>query len=133
MRVHILRKILIVFIFFAPVISYSGCKKQAKCGCNGDVLNTLVAVPSTVYFNETGTNIQFIPLDDQYSQYNFCNPSEMFQLLTKYKSGDVLQVSGRAYWDCNYLYQSSNSQYQYGSKIYVVQGTDVSVNLYGKK
>jgi hypothetical protein len=133
MRVHILRKILIAFIFFTPVISYSGCKKQAKCGCNGDVLFSLSAKPSNVYFNETGTNIQFVPLDETYAQYTFCNPSEMFQKLSKYKSGDILQVSGQAFWDCNYLYQSSNYQYQTSGKVYNVVGTDVSVNLYGKK
>jgi len=133
MRVHILRKILVVFIFFAPVISYSGCKKQAKCGCDGDVLFSLSARPSTVYFNEAGTNIQFIPLDEPYSTYYFCNPTEMFPKLTDYKSGDVLQVSGRVYWECNFLYQSSNSSYQTYQKVYQIQVTDVTVNLYGKK
>lgn len=133
MRVHILRKILVVFIFFAPVISYSGCKKQAKCGCDGDVLFSLAARPSTVYFNETGTNIQFIPLDEPYSTYYFCNPTEMFPKLTDYKSGDVLQVSGSVYWECNFLYQSSNSSYQTYQKVYQIQVTDVTVNLYGKK
>ena len=133
MRVHILRKILVVFIFFAPVISYSGCKKQAKCGCDGDVLFSLLARPSTVYFNEAGTNIQFIPLDEPYSTYYFCNPTEMFPKLTDYKSGDVLQVSGRVYWECNFLYQSSNSSYQTYQKVYQIQVTDVTVNLYGKK
>jgi len=133
MRVHILRKILVVFIFFAPVISYSGCKKQAKCGCDGDVLFSLTSEPATVYYNETGTNIQFITLADSYSTYYFCNPTEMFPKLTDYKSGDVLQVSGRVYWECNYLYQSSNSSYQTYQKVYQIQVTDVTVNLYGKK
>jgi len=133
MRVHILRKILVVFIFFAPVISYSGCKKQAKCGCDGDVLFSLTSEPATVYYNETGTNIQFITLADSYSTYYFCNPTEMFPKLTDYKSGDVLQVSGRVYWECNFLYQSSNSSYQTYQKVYQIQVTDVTVNLYGKK
>jgi hypothetical protein len=133
MRVHILRKILVVFIFFAPVISYSGCKKQAKCGCDGDVLFSLTSEPSTVYFNETGTNIQFMTLADPYSTYYFCNPTEMFPKLTDYKSGDVLQVSGRVFWECNYLYQSSNSSYQTYQKVYQIMVSDVTVNLYGKK
>lgn len=133
MRVHILRKILIAFIILAPVISYSGCKKQAKCGCDGDVLFSLTSKPATVYFNETGTSIQFTTLDDPYSQYQFCNPSVIFKMLSDYKSGDILQVSGQVFWECNYLYQSSNSTYQTGYKVYVVQGTDVSVNLFGKK
>lgn len=133
MKGSIIRKFLVILIIVIPVFSYSGCKKQAKCGCDGDVLFTLSNVQAYVYYNETGTDIQFVRLDDPYSTYNFCNPGEMFPKFTDYKSGDVLLVSGRAYWDCNYLYQSSNYSYQSYQKIYVVQVTDVTVNLYGKK
>ena len=120
-------------IILAPVFSYSGCKKQAKCGCGKDILFTLTNRQATVIYNETGTNIYFTPLDDPYSTYNFCNPGEMFPKFKDYKSGDVLLVSGHAYWECNYLYQSSN--YSYGSpyKVYMIQVTDVTVDLYGKK
>ncbi len=52
-----------------------------------------------------------MPLVDPYSQYNFCNPSEMFPKLAEYKSGDQLLVSGLAYWNCTYLNQVSNSYY----------------------
>ncbi len=133
MKGSIIRKLLVILIIVIPVFSYSGCKKQAKCGCDGDVLFTLTNVQATVYYNESGTDIKFVRLDDPYSTYNFCNPGEMFPKFTDYKSGDVLLVSGRAYWDCNYLYQSSNYSYQSYQKIYVVQVTDVTVNLYGKK
>ena len=133
MRGQIIRKILVVLIILAPVFSYSGCKKQAKCGCGKDILFTLTNRQATVIYNETGTNIYFTPLDDPYSTYNFCNPGEMFPKFKDYKSGDVLLVSGHAYWECNYLYQSSN--YSYGSpyKVYMIQVTDVTVDLYGKK
>jgi hypothetical protein len=130
---NIIRKILVALIIIVPVFSYSGCKKQAKCGCDGDTLYTLTNAQAKVYYNETGTNITFTTLSDPYSTYNFCNPGEMFEKFKDYKSGDVLQVSGRVFWECNYLYQSSNYSYQTYYKVYMIQVTDVTVDLYGKK
>lgn len=131
--VRILRKLIIVLIIITPAVSYSGCKKQAKCGCGNDVVRSLTNAKATVYFNDSGTNISFTLAEDPYSTYNFCNPGEMFPKLQDYKSGDQLLVSGHAYWECNYVYQSSN--YSYGSmyKVYMVQVTDLYVDLYGKK
>jgi hypothetical protein len=132
MKSNILRKILVILIILAPAVSYSGCKKQAKCGCGKDVLFTLTNQPARVYW-ETGSTISFKTLSDPYSTYNFCNPSEMFSKLSEYKSGDELLVSGHAYWDCSYLSQSSNSSYQSYYKIYQIQVTNVYMDLYGKK
>jgi len=133
MKGNILNKILVLMIFVAPAVSYSGCKKQAKCGCGKDVLFTLTNEPSNVFW-ETGSNISFRRLADPYSTYNFCNPSEMFKTMTDYKSGDELLVSGHVYWNCSYVNQSSNGSY-YSSmyKIYDVQVTDVHMVGYGKK
>jgi hypothetical protein len=133
MRGQIVRKFIVILIILAPVFSYSGCKKQAKCGCDGDVLFTLDKVEATVTYNETGTIIRFSTLSDPYSTYNFCNPGEMFPKLKDFKSGDVLLVSGSAFWECNYLYQSSNYSYQSYYKVYEMQVSDVTVDLYGKK
>jgi len=133
MRAVIIRKILVVLIIAIPVFSYSGCKKQARCGCGKDVLFTLTLEPATVNYNETKTYITISRLNDPYSRYDFCNPGEMAPKLEDYKSGDVIQVSGDVFWECNYLYQSSN--YSYGSpyRVYMIQVTDITVNLYGKK
>jgi len=133
MRGKVIKKILVVLIILAPVFSHPGCKKQAKCGCDGDVLYSLTNKQATVYFNETGTNITFSTTDNPYATYNFCNPGEMFPKFTNYKSGDELLISGHVYWECNYLYQSSNSSYQSYYKVYMIYVTDVTVNLYGKK
>lgn len=133
MRGHIIRKILVVLIIIAPVFSYSGCKKQAKCGCGKDVLFTLTKDPSTVYFTQTGTSITFTRYGNSFDTYMFCNPGEMFPKFTDFKSGDLLLVSGLVYWDCNYLYQSSNYSYQSYYKVYQVQVTDVEKSPYGKK
>jgi hypothetical protein len=132
MRSRILRKLLVILIVIIPVFSGTDCKKQARCGCEGDVLYTFTLTPCTVYWS-TGATISFTTLNDPYSTYTFCNPTEMFQKLTDAKSGDVLQVSGHIYWDCNYLYQSSNYSYSSLYKQYVVQGSNISSNLYGKK
>jgi hypothetical protein len=51
MRGYIIRKILIVLIIIAPVFSYSGYKKSARCGCGKDILFPLTNEPATVYFD----------------------------------------------------------------------------------
>jgi hypothetical protein len=134
MRSGILRKLTVLLIIVLPVFSVADCKKQEKCGCDGDVLFTLDRTQAHVYFNENGSNIFFTPLNEPYSTYYFCNPGEMFPKLADSKSGDILLVSGKAYWECNFLYQSSNySYYSSPQKIYQVQVTNVVVDLYGKK
>jgi hypothetical protein len=133
MRRLILRKLLVVLIAVIPIFSYSDCKKQAKCGCKGDVLVTFTEEQATVYWETTGASITFTTPSQPYSQYNFCNPGEMFPKLADFKSGDMLLVSGHVFWDCNFLYQSSNYSYQSAVKQYQVMVTDVTKNLYGKK
>lgn len=129
----ILRKLLVILVVIIPAFSVTDCKKQAKCGCDGDMLFTLTRAQATVYFNETGTNITFTPLDNPYASYYFCNPQEMFPKLADSKSGDILLISGHAFWECNFLYQSSNYSY-YSSmyKVYQIVVTDVVSDLYGK-
>lgn len=133
MKINIIRKILVFAVILAPIVINSDCQKQAKCGCEGDVLFSLEKEAATVYYNETGTNITFTRLNDPYSTFNFCNPGEMFPKFTDYKSGDVLLVSGSCFWECNYLYQSSNYSYTSYYKVYMINVTDVTVDLYGKK
>jgi hypothetical protein len=115
------------------MLSYSGCKKQPKCGCNGDIVLTLNNDPAKVFFNEGGTNITFTRLADPTATFYFCNPGQMFPKLAESKTGDILLVSGTAFWECNYVYQSSNYTYQPYYKVYMLQATDLVVNLYGKK
>jgi hypothetical protein len=131
---NLLRKILVILIIVLPAISYSGCKKQKKCGCGKDVLFSFTNEPCYVYFNETGTIITLQTVNDMYSQYTFCNPVEIFPKLEKYKSGDQLMVSGNVYWDCNYVWQSSNQSYQTSMyKVYNIAVTNVYLDMYGKK
>jgi hypothetical protein len=131
MRGNTIRRILVALIIVAPIISYTGCRKQAQCGCGKDVLSTLVGASAYIYW-QTSASISFQIVGDVYSTYNFCNPTEMFPKLSENKSGDILQISGQVYWNCTYVYQSSNSSYQSLYRVYDVQVTDVFVNLYGK-
>lgn len=133
MRGYFIRKLLLSLIIIVPVFSSTDCKKQPKCGCEGDMLFTLSKTQAMVYFNEDGTSISFQTLNDSYSSYNICNPSDMFPGMSDANSGDILLVSGTVYWDCTYLYQSSNSSYQNPYKVYSVQGTEILLDLYGKK
>jgi hypothetical protein len=134
MKNKVLRKLLVIAIMIIPVLSYSDCKKQAKCGCDGDILFSLTKAQAHVYYNETGTTITCTLLTEPYSTYNFCNPGEMFPKLENSKSGDILLVSGDAYWECNYLYQTSNGgSYQTYYKVYMLNVTDVTTDMYGKK
>ncbi len=132
MRGKIIRKILLVLIIVVPVFSYSDCKKQPKCGCGKDIIFEIVDEQVAVYFNSTGTTITFTRSSDPYSTYYFCNPVEMFPNLANNKTGDELELSGHVYWDCSYVYQSSNSTYQNPYKVYQVEVTSLTTNLYGK-
>jgi hypothetical protein len=135
MRGKIFRKIIVALIIIAPVFINPGCKKQAKCGCDGDVIETLSGEKARVYINESGTSMSFTLLSSIYNTYYFCNPAEMLPLLKDSKSGDILLIWGQAFWDCTYVYQQSNYSYQSQSqyyKVFQVQVTDMVVDLYGK-
>jgi len=131
---HLIRKLLILLILAVPLVISTDCKKQKKCGCGKDVLFTLTDEPCNVYFNETGTVMTLQTVNDLYSTYTFCNPVEMFPSVKDFKSGDELMVSGYAYWDCNYVWQQSNYNYNVSLyKQYNIQVTKIYLDLYGKK
>jgi len=129
----IFRKILIILFIAIPVFTDPGCKKQPKCGCDGDMLFELDREPAKVYFDENSA--QFSPVNNPYATYYFCNPEEMYSSKLKdYSTGDLLLVSGYVYWNCNFLYASSNYSYSYYYyKVYDILVTDVTTDLYGKK
>ena len=133
MRGNTIRKILVALIIIAPVMTNTDCKKQPKCGCGKDILFTLTGASANVMFTVSGEPIICMTVGDPYSYYTFCNPTEMFSKLGDAKTGDILLVSGPVYWNCAYVYQSSNSSYQSLYKQYDIQVTDLTLDLYGKK
>ena len=130
----LLRKILVVLVIMLPLFSSTDCKKQKKCGCGKDVLFTLTDEPSNVYFNPEGTIMSLQTVGDAYSTYTFCNPGEMFPSVKDFKNGQELMVSGNVYWDCNYVWQQSNYNYNVSLyKQYNIYVTKVYLDMYGKK
>jgi len=130
---NIIRKILVVIVMVLPLVSYSGCKKQPKCGCGKDILQTLTDEPldySSLIYSEGGTNAYF---QIGYSTYYFCNPGEMFPTYQTLRAGDQLVISGDLFWECNYLYSASNYSYGMYYKVYQIQVTALRAYLYGKK
>jgi hypothetical protein len=130
---YIVRKLLVIMIMVLPLVSYSGCKKQAKCGCGKDVLFSLSDEPmeySSLIYNTGGTNAYF---QSGVDTYYFCNPGEMFPVYSTLKKGDQLLISGDVFWECNYLYSASNYSYQMYYKVYQIQVKELKAYLYGKK
>jgi hypothetical protein len=141
MIIYRLRKLLIMLIILVPVVSYSGCKKQPKCGCSGDTITTLtgeVFDHSAIVYNSTGTSAYFYIYSGSiyYDTYYFCNPSAMYSKYEAIGSNEQLKLSGNVYWDCSYLSSTSNSSsssvYSY-YKVYDILVTDLGASLYGKK
>ena len=88
-----------------------------------------------VYFNNEFTNVQFsttlTPIQHTISAIR--RDEEIF---SESESGDVLPGIGKVYWNCNYIYNQSNYSYGYSYsslyKVYDIEVTSVSTNLYGK-
>ncbi len=118
----------------AGVVLSGGCKKQPKCGCDGDALDTLELAYSHVYitYDVDTKSARFTPIWDSYSVYYFCNPSEWMSELTKFEQGEEILVAGPYFYECNYLMSASNSPYYSYMKIYQIDVTQVAAYEYGK-
>lgn len=134
MKLFIFRKILIALIILIPVVSYSGCKKQARCGCKGD---QLISITEELFDYNA---IHYIDSSSAYFQkgiydtYYFCNPSEMYSVYKDLSGQDQVLLSGEVFWNCSYMMNSSGSSYYYQYyKIYDIHITGLKSYLYGKK
>lgn len=137
MKLYIFRKIIIALIIIIPVVSYSGCKKQAKCGCpKGDKLFSLPEYNQLFNYTDihyTDSTSAFFQLG-MYETYYFCNPSEMYPIYKNLKGKNQVILTGDVYWNCNYLMNSSSSSYYYQYyKIYDIRVTGIISQPYGKK
>ena len=139
MKSYIFRKIVVALIFIIPIFSWSGCKKQVKCGCDGDILRSLtdeLMSRSQIIYSSDGTSAYFSISNGYLSTdtYYFCNPGEMFAKSKALEGDDQIYISGDLYWECNYMMSSSNnSYYSYYYKAYNIDVTELRSNLYGKK
>lgn len=115
-----------------PFAFNAGCKKQPKCGCDGDPLDTLNKAHVLVYYDADKKSAQCTGVNDPYSIFYFCNPSAVMGELTKYEQGAEILITGPFFYECNYLMNSSNSYYPSLYRIYQIQVTAVEPDLYGK-
>jgi hypothetical protein len=135
MKSIINRKLVIVLIILGPLIADLGCKKQPKCGCGKDVIFELSESKVLVYYSATSTSAQFIPADSyggQGSSYYFCNPGDYYDKIKTYPQGQLFLVSGKAYYECNYLMNSGNTGY-FIPPVYQVNVTALKEDNYGLK
>jgi hypothetical protein len=135
MKSIIFRKSIIVFIIVAPLLFDFGCKKQPKCGCGKDVLFTLDDGSANVYFSEETRSAYFTATTSYGSMYYICSPGRWVDSLAlkNFSSGQSLLVSGKVYYDCTYLMNSSNYAYGQIPPVYQVEVTSIKEDNYGKK
>ena len=139
MQLYIFRKILVVLIIILPVFSWSGCKKQVKCGCDGDILRSMdeeLMDRSKIIYSADGSSAYFSVSNGYYSNdtYYFCNPGEMYPKFKELEGEDQIILSGDLYWECTYMMNSSSSSYySYYYKVYNINVTELKSYLYGKK
>lgn len=122
----------LTLLVIAAVISDTGCKKQPKCGCDGDRLDSIDQGHAYISYNAEKNMAQFSPTGDPYSIFNFCNPQEFMGELTQLEQGQEVVVSGEYFYDCTWLMNNSNSGQYSPYKIYQIKVTAVSSYDYGK-
>jgi hypothetical protein len=108
-----------------------GCKKQPKCGCGKDMIFELKDAQVLVQYFETTSTAIFYPVMSTGSTYYFCNPGQWIDSLKKLNTQEYLLISGKVYYECNYLYNSGNYYYQI-PPVYQVDVTDIKEDNYGK-
>ena len=125
-------RILFVIIILSPFIFQQSCKKQVKCGCGKDVIFTLEDAQVIVQYNEATNSALFYPVVSTGATYYFCNPTDWIDSIKKLNTQDYLLVSGKVYYECNYLMSSGNSYYQM-PPVYQIEVSSVREDNYGKK
>ncbi|MCJ7819945.1 MAG: hypothetical protein MUP53_01980 [Bacteroidales bacterium] len=123
---------ILISLVIIPFAINAGCKKQPKCGCDGDALDSLAQSHVLVYYDAEKKSAQCTGVNDPYSIFYFCNPSAVMGELTKYEQGGEVLLSGSFFYECNYLMSSSNSYYPSLYRIYQIEVTAVEPDLYGK-
>jgi hypothetical protein len=133
MSKYIIRKLAVILIITLPLFSWSGCKKQAKCGCGKDVLYTItkqVLNRSSIVFGTDGATASF---QMGYDTYYFCNPVEMYAIYNNLAGEDQILISGDVFWECTYLMNSGSSQYYQMYRVYNIDVSALEAYVYGKK
>lgn len=131
MRTGIIQRIAVVMVILLPLFADQGCRKQPKCGCGKDVIFDLSEEPVNIQLNEASNTIIFYPVIYTGATYYFCNPGQWMDTLKKMNTEQYLLISGKVYYECNYLYNSGNYYYQL-PPVYQVDVTAIKEDNYGK-
>lgn len=116
------------YIFMIGVLvlfSQPGCKKQPKCGCDGDVRFTITYTKGSIYYNEETGYAEFQP-SDIYSRFEICDAAEVMDMLTPFEQGETVLVSGDAFDDCYKIYNP------YASANYMLNLTEIKEDEFDK-
>jgi hypothetical protein len=132
MKSFLFRKSLIFLIIIAPLILDMGCKKQKRCGCGKDVIFEITDGPASVSYIESSKTAYFYASNSVGSIYYFCNPGKWIDFLKTYPQGQTLLVTGKVYYECQYLMNSGNYGY-YIPPTYQVDVTGLKEDNYSKK
>jgi hypothetical protein len=130
MKSRLAGRLFIIVLFILPLLTYEGCKKQPKCGCGKDIIINLDEVQVIVQFDTASHTAIFTPVYTTGSTYYFCNPGQWMDSLKKLNTNEYLLLSGKAYYDCNYLMQAAN--YSYLPPVYQVEVSGLKEDNYGK-
>lgn len=115
-----------IFIIGVLVLfSQPGCKKQPKCGCDGDVRFAITDTKGTIYYNEETGYAEFQP-SDIYSRFEICDAAEVMDMLTPFEQGETVLVSGDAFDDCYKIYNP------YASANYMLHLTEIKKDEFDK-
>lgn len=85
-----------------------------------------------VSYSESSNTAVFYPIVNTGSTYYFCNPGKWIDTLKTMNTTQPLILSGKVYYECNYLYNSSNYYYQI-PPVYQVEVSLIVTDNYGKK
>jgi hypothetical protein len=128
----LLQKTIVILIIIAPLVLDMGCKKQTRCGCGKDVVFEITNESVSVTYDVSARSAYFLSAGAPNSVFYFCNPGNWLEFLKAYPQGKLLLLSGKAYYECNYLMNSSNYGY-YIPPTYQVDVTNITEDNYSKK
>ncbi len=128
-RMKYLYKSIFIIIILASTMLGS-CKKQVKCGCDGDKINSVAEMPVIIYYDAEAGSASFVLETNPMATYYFCNPGEMMPELINYEIGTKILVDCDIYYECNYMMQASNSYVSY-YQTYMADVSKVQSSLYG--
>jgi len=115
------------FIFIIGVLVFSlqpGCKKQPKCGCDGDLRFTLSEEMGTLTYDEESGYAVFMAV---YYHFEICYAEKVMDLLTPFEQGEIVLVSGDVYDDCSKI----TNPYMY-SNYYMLDLKEIKKDEFGK-